>query len=687
HDVLPNAWYLDGGHAPVCISVEAGQADLFLSAYLGIDFKTRGDSVYRLLDAKIVFHRDLPRVGETVSYDIQIDRFVQQGDLWLFFFKFDGTIDGAPFITMFDGCAGFFSNERLETGRGVVADAMEAAPRACRENTTAFAHLIAPTKSSLSEAQVEALRRGDLAEAFEGISAFAGKSLAPSLRLPSGRMHLVDRITELDPEGGRFKLGLVHGEADITPDKWFLTCHFKDDPVMPGTLMYECCLHTLRVLLLRNGWLTDDVSLDVHFAPIEGQTSQLRCRGQVLPATKQVGYRVEVEEIGYDPEPYAIARASMFADGRHVVEMQGMSVRIRGLTRAQIEAQFNATSPVPAYSREKILAYAEGDPSKGFGDLYKPFDRERRLARLPRPPFLFLDRVMSVDAKPWVTAPGGWAEGEFDVDPNAWYFAANESRTMPFSVLLEAALQPCGWLAAYAGSALSSEEDLHFRNLDGSATQYLEVPHDIGTLRTRARMTKSSNAGGMILQEFEIQVLSHGRLVYGGTSGFGFFLAAALAEQVGIRGASLAATNGRGFDIPNKTQLSMIDRVDVLQPDGFIAGAKQVDPSEWFFDAHFYQDPVMPGSLGLEAMVQLMKHFARERLGDKLVNGRFESMALGQPHRWQYRGQVVPKDKRVNVQATITSSTDDMLVADGLLAVDGRVIYAMKGFALRVVPS
>ena len=29
HDVLPGAWYLDGGHAPVCISVEAGQADLF----------------------------------------------------------------------------------------------------------------------------------------------------------------------------------------------------------------------------------------------------------------------------------------------------------------------------------------------------------------------------------------------------------------------------------------------------------------------------------------------------------------------------------------------------------------------------------------------------------------------------------------------------------------------------------
>ena len=31
----------------------------------------------------------------------------------------------------------------------------------------------------------------------------------------------------------------------------------SEDQVMPGTLMYECCLHTLRVFLLRLGWLED----------------------------------------------------------------------------------------------------------------------------------------------------------------------------------------------------------------------------------------------------------------------------------------------------------------------------------------------------------------------------------------------------------------------------------------------
>src|SRR5262249_44883378 len=60
HDIHPGAWYLDCERIPTCIAVEAGQADLFLSGYLGIDLKTRGLAVYRLLDAIVTFHRGLP---------------------------------------------------------------------------------------------------------------------------------------------------------------------------------------------------------------------------------------------------------------------------------------------------------------------------------------------------------------------------------------------------------------------------------------------------------------------------------------------------------------------------------------------------------------------------------------------------------------------------------------------------
>ena len=123
HDVLPGGWYLDGGRIPTCIAVEAGQADLFLSAYLGIDFETRGLAVYRLLDAVVVFHDELPRPGEVIRYDIAIDGFFRQGDSRLFRFRFEATVDGEPLMTMRDGCAGFFTDEALGAGQGIVKTA------------------------------------------------------------------------------------------------------------------------------------------------------------------------------------------------------------------------------------------------------------------------------------------------------------------------------------------------------------------------------------------------------------------------------------------------------------------------------------------------------------------------------------------------------------------------------------
>jgi hypothetical protein len=62
-------------------------------------------------------------------------------------------------------------------------------------------------------------------------------------------------------------------------------------------------------------------------------------------------------------------------------------------------------------------------------------------------------------------------------------------------------------------------------------------------------------------------------------------------------------------------------------------------------------------------------------------------MALGQKHTWIYRGQIVPRNKLVTVEAYITGADDGThtLRADGFLVVDGLVIYQMKDFAVRVV--
>ena len=135
--VRPGAWYLDGGRIVPSIAIEAGQADLLLCGYLGVDFETKGLAVYRLLDATVTFHSALPREGDVIRYDIRIDEFFRQGKTILFRFRLDATVAGEPFLSMRDGCAGFFTPEELAAGRGIIPHTIDLRSRAERRRRRA----------------------------------------------------------------------------------------------------------------------------------------------------------------------------------------------------------------------------------------------------------------------------------------------------------------------------------------------------------------------------------------------------------------------------------------------------------------------------------------------------------------------------------------------------------------------
>lgn len=758
HDIHRGAWYLDCDRIPTCIAVEAGQADLFLSGWLGIDRETKGLACYRLLDAVVTFHQTLPRPGQTIHYDIKVNHFFRQGKTYLFRFEFDATVDGQPLLTMREGCAGFFSEQELASGKGIIHTALDKRPRPGKRPVD-WVELVPMASESYDDSQIHSLRQSHLEQCFG--SAFAGLALHTPVTLPglSGipgsprhhedngantnpvgaqrtRMWLIDRVLSLDPTAGKFGLGTILGELDIHPDDWFLTCHFCDDQVMPGTLMYECCMHTLRIYLLRMGWIGEQGQ--IAYEPVPGIRSRLKCRGQVRADTKKVWYEITLKEIGYlgstdgsvEQTPYCLADALMYADGKPIVEITDMSVRLTGLTRSQVEQlwsqkQSGAGRPhgasvvsqsglQPRYDRrpalfdtDRITAFAIGNPSDAFGDRYRIFDSERTIARLPGPPFQFLDRVVAISGcEPWVLRAGGEVVAQYDVPIDAWYFSANRQRHMPFAVLLETALQPCGWLAAYVGSALTSDIDVSFRNLGGTATQFREVVPTSGTLTTTVKMTRVSNSGGMIIQHYDFDLRSDDQPVYVGNTYFGFFSKASLANQVGFRDAKpfvptpVDLVHAIRFPYTDAApfadrRFQMIDDVQLSQSGGpaglgFVVGTMIVDPTSWFFRAHFHQDPVVPGSLGLESFYQLLKFYAAERwklspnasFATPIIDGT--STSVPAKHEWVYRGQVIPRDHQVTVSAVITRVDDQnrQLQAEGFLSVDGRIIYQMKQFSL-----
>src|SRR5262249_757023 len=247
------------------------------------------------------------------------------------------------------------------------------------------------------------------------------------------------------------------------------------------------------------------------------------------------------------------------------------------------------------YDSASILAFSNGKPSEAFGEPYHVFDSERVIARLPGPPFQFLDRVTAVTGEPFVLKAGAACETQYDVPRDAWYFTENRAEKMPFSVLLEVGLQPCGWLAAYCGSALTSPEDLKFGNLGGKATQFAPVTPDTGSVRVGAKMTNVSESAGMIIQHFDMLVSDRVGKVYEGTTYFGFFSKPQLANQVGIRDAKVpwplgqdVARSQRG-ELPHDPpfpapMMRMIDRIEAYIPDGgskglgLVVGRSRVHP-------------------------------------------------------------------------------------------------------------
>jgi 3-hydroxymyristoyl/3-hydroxydecanoyl-(acyl carrier protein) dehydratase len=307
-------------------------------------------------------------------------------------------------------------------------------------------------------------------------------------------------------------------------------------------------------------------------------------------------------------------------------------------------------------------------------------------------------------------------EAAYDIPPDAWYFNENGARTMPFAVLLEAALQPCGWLATSVGCPLLAAQEVFFRNLDGTAVQHRELTPESGRLTTRATLTSVSILGPMTLVNFDVSCEAGGESIITLKTGFGFFPEAALANQVGLpmtpaersqatqpgtidldlasRPASLFGGTARLAD----GKLLMLDRITGHWPDagraglGIIRGTKAVDPREWFFKAHFFQDPVQPGSLGVEALLQLLQAaMLRDGMAEGIPGARFEPLALGQETVWRYRGQVVPRNQTITTVVEVLERGRDergaYAIAEGVLLVDGRKIYHLPRFGMRIVPG
>ncbi|HEY4077497.1 MAG TPA: 3-hydroxyacyl-[acyl-carrier-protein] dehydratase FabA [Rhizomicrobium sp.] len=147
----------------------------------------------------------------------------------------------------------------------------------------------------------------------------------------------------------------------------------------------------------------------------------------------------------------------------------------------------------------------------------------------------------------------------------------------------------------------------------------------------------------------------------------------------------LACARGELFG-PGNAQLPlppmlMFDRITSISEDGGTDGKGEVvaefdiNPDLWFFQCHFQGDPVMPGCLGLDALWQMVGFF----LGWMGGPGRGRALGVDEV---KFTGMVLPTAKKITYIVNLRRVIMRKLVlgiADGIMKVDGKVIYEAKG--------
>jgi beta-hydroxyacyl-[acyl carrier protein] dehydratase FabA len=146
----------------------------------------------------------------------------------------------------------------------------------------------------------------------------------------------------------------------------------------------------------------------------------------------------------------------------------------------------------------------------------------------------------------------------------------------------------------------------------------------------------------------------------------------------------IACAKGELFGLGNARlpmpPMLMFDRITKITDQGGthdkgeVQAEMEVRPDLWFFKCHFENDPVMPGCLGLDAMWQLVGFF----LGWAGGAGKGRALGVGEV---KFSGMVLPTNKLISYTIDFKRVIMRRLVmgiADGIMKVDGKVIYEAK---------
>lgn len=136
-------------------------------------------------------------------------------------------------------------------------------------------------------------------------------------QLPSSLMLMIDEISHIASNGGRFEKGLLDASLKILPDHWFFGCHFQGDPVMPGCLGVDALWQLLGVYLGWSGLPGKGRALGV---------GKVKFSGQIYPDAGSIQYQLHIKRVFKKPMPMGVADGVVLHNGNIIYEANDLKV-------------------------------------------------------------------------------------------------------------------------------------------------------------------------------------------------------------------------------------------------------------------------------------------------------------------------------------------------------------------------
>ena len=303
------------------VASEASHVAIFLLGYMGLDAISQGTLSYRAIDSSMTAYSERPfQVGDTLRTVLKIDRFVKNGSTTLLFFTFESyNADELVFIT--EATGGFFTKADLASNKGIISPKkqlrMNVEPRE-------FPHLSTTTKTTYNNEEMEAFYRADYESCF-------GVKPQPTHKemyyLPHD-IKMVDKVTNIDYNGGIYGRGLICGEKQITPDMWPFKAHFKNDPVFPAIIVSDGVTQLGMFLFAHAGLLNKFPN--PYFTSVVGNCVKSRFRGQTRHGYSTLRYEVSIKDlVEYEDHIDLFYDAKIFNDEVQIMQIDSYALRIR----------------------------------------------------------------------------------------------------------------------------------------------------------------------------------------------------------------------------------------------------------------------------------------------------------------------------------------------------------------------